>query len=54
MKLYKIASRGGSLTVTLPPEWLRKCGLQEGDYVDVRQSGDGALTIRPAMTNDET
>lgn len=42
----KLIQTGGSVSITLPPEWLIRNGLKAGDYVGV--VANGILKIVPA------
>ena len=39
VKTRKLIELGGSLTITLPREYIRKAGLQKGDVVGVVYDG---------------
>ena len=34
--------------IALPKAWLKNCGLEKGDFVQVLLRDDGSLLIRPA------
>jgi len=46
----RIQKTGGSTyTVSLPKKWVQSAGLKKGDYVTLRVTGDGTLTVDPHM-----
>ena len=47
MTISQLRRSGGSLTLTVPVEYRRAHGLQEGQEVEVQIEGD-TMTMRPA------
>jgi antitoxin MazE len=41
----KVAKWGNALAIRLPITVVRELGLKEGDQVDIRVSGEGALVV---------
>jgi antitoxin component of MazEF toxin-antitoxin module len=51
MVLRKISKTGGSLTIRLPPFWVKGRNLRAGDTVSVEILRDGSLLIK--RNNDD-
>jgi len=47
MSTTSLRRAGGSVTVVVPPTYLKKTGLSAGSRVEVSMTGD-RLTVRPA------
>jgi antitoxin component of MazEF toxin-antitoxin module len=45
MKYRSLRLSGGSLSITLPIDWIRRHKLNSGDQVMVEANGDGTLRI---------
>ena len=51
LRVRKIRRTGDSLSVGLPPDWLRYNKLEPGDEVEVEY--DGEIRIRPKRQEDK-
>jgi antitoxin MazE len=49
----QVSKWGNSLAVRLPAKLVEELGLKEGDEVDVRRAGDGALEIAKTPSADD-
>ena len=49
----QVSKWGNSLAVRLPAKLVAELGLKEGDEVEVRRTGDGALEIARTPSADE-
>jgi len=43
----RIVGIGHSKYVSIPIVWLKNCGLEKGDFVQVILGNDGSLVLRP-------
>lgn len=49
----KVIRLGGSLVLTLPPEWLAENGVTQEDYLKVTSSGDLVIIRRDKREESE-
>lgn len=49
----QVSKWGNSLAVRLPAKLVEELGLKEGDEIDVRRAGDGALEVTKKPSAEE-
>jgi hypothetical protein len=46
-------NQNGSVGITLPPKWVRKCEIEVGDTLVFQEMGDGSLKLYKEPELDE-